>query len=133
MNKYIPKFSFKTSDGGKTSGVNGYLFFEWKPFFSFGFLRFNKGSRDNYHSHAFNALTWWLKGEVLEEKYNGHLTRFLPSIKPKYTSRDNVHRVIAEEITWAFTVRGPWENDWFEIDPNGNKIKMTHGRKVIGD
>ena len=53
-------------DGGDTSGVRAFFLFESKRFGSIALLRFNKGSRDAFHSHAFNALTWWLWGEVLE-------------------------------------------------------------------
>lgn len=131
MNKWIPRFSLKKSDGGKDSGVNGYLFFEWKPVFSFGFLRFNPGTRENFHSHAFNAITWWLLGEVEEEVWKGKNKVFGPSIVPKITPRDNIHRVKGIKPTWAITFRGPWRDEWFEIDKNGEKIILTNGRKIV--
>lgn len=52
-NKWFPRFFYKKFDGGKESGVVGYFLLEWKKVFSIGLLRFSKGSRENYHSHAF--------------------------------------------------------------------------------
>jgi len=133
MNKWIPRFSIKKSDGGKDSGVNGYLFFEWKPVCSFGLLRFSKGSRDNFHSHAFTGITWWLKGKVEEETWQGETKTFTPSFKPKITKRDKVHRVKGIETTWAITFRSCWQKQWFEIDKNGEKIILTNGRIVVNE
>lgn len=51
-------------DGGNTSGVKGLFLIEAKCLFSIVLLRFSKGSREAYHTHAFSALTLWLRGEV---------------------------------------------------------------------
>jgi hypothetical protein len=131
MNKWIPRIYLKKSDGGKDSGVNGYLFFEWKPICSFGLLRFSKGSRENFHSHAFFAITWWLKGKVEEETWQGETKTFTPSFKPKITPRDKVHRVTGIETTWAISFRNYWKNTWYEVDKHGNKVILTHGRRVV--
>jgi hypothetical protein len=62
--KWFPRlFSIKT-DGGKDSGVTVYFLIECKALFSIGILYFREGTREAYHNHAFNALTWWLKGSV---------------------------------------------------------------------
>ena len=56
----------KTKDGGKESTVDAYFLIELKGWFSVALLKFNKGSRVNYHSHAFDALTWFIKGDMVE-------------------------------------------------------------------
>lgn len=58
----------KRYDGGESSNVSGYWLIEMKKLFSIVLLRFEPSHRENFHSHAFNALTIWLKGEVLEER-----------------------------------------------------------------
>lgn len=123
---------FKSShDGGKDSGVTGFWIIECKSLFSIVILRFSKGSREAYHSHAFNALTWWLKGEVNEEFENGQITKnWKPSIIPKLTKRNNFHRVVALKTSWAISFRGKWKNTW-EESKNGQKYTLTHGRKKI--
>jgi hypothetical protein len=74
--KWFPRVFYKKPDGGKDSGVTAYFLIEWKILFSIGVLRFKKGTREAYHNHAFNALTWWLKGKVTEEKINGEKKDF---------------------------------------------------------
>jgi hypothetical protein len=138
---YCPRFFYKKFDGGRESGVIGYFLIEWKILFSIGLLHFKEGSRENYHSHAFNACTWWLKGYVTEnsleymykeERYVlGKPKNFSPSIKPKLTFRDKVHKIFAYEDTLAITFRGPWQNTWFEVNSKNEIIVMTHGRKII--
>ncbi len=135
MNKLLhiitPRFFYAKPDGGKESGVTGYFLIEWKLLFSVGILHFKKGSRENYHSHAFNALSWFIKGHVTEEKYLGVKKDYTASVIPKYTPKSNCHRVFAHVDTWCFTVRGPWKNTWFEMTPTGKQINLTHGRTVV--
>jgi hypothetical protein len=127
--KWFPRVFYKKPDGGKDSGVTAYFLIEWKILFSIGILRFKKGSREAYHNHAFNALTWWLKGKVTEEKINGEKKDFEAGLKPKLTSRDNFHKVIAHECTYALTFRGPWLDTWNEYK-NSELITLTHARKI---
>jgi hypothetical protein len=142
--KWFPRVFYSKPDGGKGSGVTGYFLLEWKPVFSIGILKFNEGTREAYHSHAFNALTWWLKGSVTEVKLIEPVREFgdvvsyksneekdyIPSIIPKYTSRDNFHKVIAHETTYALTIRGPWKDTWREYRKD-RYVTLTHGRKEI--
>lgn len=128
--KYFPRLFSVKSDGGKGSGVTAYFLIEWKILFSIGILHFKNGSREAYHNHAFNALTWWLIGKVTEEKIDKSRKDFKPSLKPKFTSRDNFHKVIAHEDTYALTFRGAWKNTWNEFK-NDKLITLTHGRKEL--
>jgi hypothetical protein len=128
--KWFPRIFYKKPDGGKDSGVTGYFLIEWKILFSIGILHFKKGSREAFHSHAFNALTFWLKGKVTEVKYGtDDRFNFSASLKPKYTPRNNTHKVVAHEDTYALTFRGPWLDYWYEFK-NTKKITLTHGRIV---
>ena len=132
--KWLPRLFYKKFDGGKESGVTGYFLIEWKKVFSIGLLHFKEGSRESYHSHAFNAITWWLTGHVTEQKLNGAEKDFYPSLKPKITKRSNFHKVFAHKSTWALTFRGPWEDTWFEYNPKSHKtITLTHGRTEVGE
>ncbi len=126
----------KASDGGKDSGVTGFFLVEIKPLFSVVLLRFRAGSREAFHSHAFNAFTWFVLGRVAEQRRfeSGAVitTPFYASFKPKYTSRENCHRVYSVGVTWALSFRGPWKRTWKEYK-NGKFVTLTHGRKVIDD
>lgn len=123
-------------DGGKDSNVTGYWLIEIKSLFSIAILKFSKGSRDAYHSHAFNCISWVLSGHLFEDRIinNKHIyTNFKPSILPIYTTRDNLHKVHGvTDFTWVLTFRGPWVNNWNEL-LNNKYITLTHGRKVVNE
>ena len=128
--KWFPRVFYTKPDGGKDSGVKAFFLIEWKILFSIGILRFNEGTREAYHSHAFNALTWWLSGSVTEIKKDGTEKDFAPSFKPKYTSRDNCHKVKAHRKTFALTLRGRWKDTWKEYK-EGKVLTLTHGRLIL--
>lgn len=126
------KFLSKASDGGKKSGVTGFWLVEIKSLFSIVLLRFSKGTREAFHSHAFNALTWWLKGKVTEHHIDGKSMDWKPSLIPKYTPRTCFHKVHADETTYALSFRGPWATTWKEYLPQTKEtVTLTHGRKRI--
>ena len=134
----MPKFFFKSKDGGPDSNVTGYWLVESKRFFSIVLLRFDKGSREAFHNHAFTAWSWIIKGELCENtKTNGTftLTPILPSWIPFKTSRERMHKVqgIADK-SWALSFRGPWDKTWKEWLPKEQKeITLSSGRVVIND
>lgn len=124
-------------DGGPESRVWGFFFIEAKKLFSVVLLHFYDGSREAYHSHAFNSISWVLKGKLVEDRIygsylKGKITVFRPSLKPVITTRDNMHRVTSEGDTYVITFRGPWVNMWKEFLPLKNRfITLTHGRKIV--
>lgn len=120
-----------SKDGGPESHVTGFFFVEIKPLFSIVLLKFSKGTREAFHSHAFNALTLWLTGNVKEHLLNGQ-TQEWSAGQLKYTSRKCFHKVEALTDTWALSFRGPWVNKWREFI-NGKFITLTHGRQVIAE
>ena len=126
------KFLTKTKDGGPESPVDAYTLIEIKGLFSIIFLKFNKGRREAFHTHAFNAWTWFLFGDLEEEEYDGTLSNYAFKLKPKFTPRDNNHRVKALKDSWCFTLRGPWADTWTEHnDVTQVKTTFTSGRKII--
>jgi hypothetical protein len=121
----------KGKDGGPESKVDGFWIFRHKKLFSVALLRFNKGSREAYHSHAFNAVSWVLTGglmEVVRSRYGWDVTGYCPSIKPVFTPRDRMHKVygVAED-NWVFSLRGPWKDEWQEV-VGDEVITLTHNR-----
>jgi quercetin dioxygenase-like cupin family protein len=127
------KFFKKAHDGGADSGVTGWFLVEIKPLFSIVVLRFAKGTRDAYHSHAFNAVTLWLKGRVREHDVFDQTNPKEWGVGDlKYTPRDKVHMVEALTTTWALSFRGPWHDTWQEYK-NGKLLTLTHGRVVLNE
>lgn len=126
------KLFHRAKDGGPESTVWGYWLIESKCFFSVALLCFEDGSRDAYHSHAFNALSWLLKGALVEHRiYEQDSTHYQPSLWPIWTSRQNMHKVRSVGRSWVLTFRGPWKDVWYERGADRKLITLTHGRKEV--
>ena len=125
-------------DGGYKSTVWGYWLVEIKSLFSIVLLRFENGSRDAYHEHAFNCFSWVLKGKLYEEfvldgkvfphcrAARTHQASRLPFI----TRRTDFHRVTSTGRTWVLSFRGPWGGTWRE-SVGGTTHTLTHGRRMV--
>lgn len=125
------KFLSKAKDGGPESPVTGLFIIEIKSLFSIVLLHFNPGTREAFHSHAFNAITIWLRGKIVEEYPDGKGRPWMAG-QCKYTPRNLAHRIITPESgAWALSFRGPWVKTWQEVFPDGRTVTLTHGRKVV--
>lgn len=122
----------KRKDGGPKSPVDGYFLFEFKNWFSVALLKFNKGGREQFHTHAFNAWTWFLSGDLVEEDVDGSTYKYRWSLLPKKTPREKCHRVKANRDSWCLTFRGPWQKNWSEYDPETNTdTTFAWGREIV--
>lgn len=130
---YWPTFFKKSHDGGPNSGVTGYWLIEWKPVFSIVLLKFNKGTREAFHSHAFDAVTFWLPySSITEHHLNKPKIKWYPSFFPKYTPKKCFHKVEAHNVSYCLSIRGPWDETWQEYDEKNNElITLTHSRKIL--
>ncbi len=126
------KFFRKNKDGGPKSTVTGYWLAEIKSLFSIALLKFENGSRDAYHSHAFDSVNWVLRGRLAEEHLSGEFVDYVPSLRPVITRRDTFHRVISSGTSWVLSFRGPWTSTWQEYNPaTDNYSTLAHGRTVV--
>lgn len=106
------KILFKGKDGGPESNVTGYWLFESKRFGSIVLLRFDKGSREAYHNHAFNALSWVLNRKGLLHEFVldvdtqtvASIDVLKPSLKPIFTARDRMHKVNTQKKILPFCI-----------------------------
>jgi hypothetical protein len=119
-------------DGGPLSRVTGLFVVEIKKLFSVVLLHFFDGSREAYHSHAFNAVSWVLRGKLVENALDGKITEYKPGLKPIFTPRSMFHKVVSAGDTWVISFRGPWVNTWKEYLPAEERfVTLTHGRRVV--
>lgn len=122
-----PVFIGKRKDGGPESRVTGW-FIEWKAVATVCLLRFDGGSRAAYHSHAFHAVSWVLRGLLLEYVVWGGFNRYRPSVVPVFTARENMHQVVSVGTSWVLSFRGPWSASWYE-QVDGVLWQLFHGRR----
>ena len=138
-------FGFKWHWGSKDGGAESHVYaygLELKSLFSVLVLRFEDGTRDAYHSHAFDAVSWVLSGEL--EELVQHDRFGVVSYTPHYhkpgegmihTARETVHRVRSIGTTWVLSLRGPWVDTWTESVPSREgrytPRTLTHGRRVV--
>lgn len=128
------KIFHKSKDGGPESNVTGYWLIEWKKAFSIVLLRFDKGTREAYHNHAFHSVSWVLNGELLEDSRYPKLEQvyLAPSLTPVITTRERLHRVTGiAKVTWVVSFRGPWKDTWNEYFYSGLKTTLTNGRHIV--
>jgi hypothetical protein len=132
-------FKWNAKDGGPDSPVSFYGI-EIKCLFSIGVLKFSEGRRESFHTHAFEALTWFLSGSLEEQRLwsvslygtNVEFLSYTKSLLPKYTSKDNMHRVLAKKESLCFTLRGPWAINWKEYEPIKRVITtFSAGREIV--
>lgn len=127
------KLRKKMKDGGPLSHSTGYFLVEIKALFTIVLLYFSNGSRDAYHTHAFWAISWVLRGKLVEFTRGKGVKIYTPSFWPIFTPRSRFHKVVSVGDTWAISFRGPWVDKWREYLPRSDQfITLTHGRKVIG-
>lgn len=119
---------FKAKDGGKESTVTGYWLIESKSLFSVVLLKFEGESRDAFHTHAFNAFSWILKGGMTEYFMDGKVRQLVPSWKPFVTSKEDFHKVSSIGTSWALTFRGPWDKQWKEHTSKDGTYSLKSGR-----
>ena len=127
------KFMKWDKDGGPDSTVDALYVVEIKPLFSIVLLRFGNGSREAYHSHAFNCWSWVLNGRLIERHMNGR-TNALPMTPLQRifgfgTYRDTFHKVTSIGTTWVFSLRGPWLPNWMEYLETERRMRtLKQGR-----
>jgi len=112
--------------------VWGYWLIEAKRVLSIAILRLENGSREAFHTHAFNSVSWVLAGRLTEHHLDGRIDEYRPSLRPIITRRDTFHKVVSSGRTWVLTFRGSWTDRWHE-HVNGEHITLTSGRVKVAE
>lgn len=124
-------------DGGKESNSRIYGL-EIKSLFSILVIRVKGPTRPVFHSHAFSAISWVLKGVLRERQriwpgYNSIRHRAnCRAIWTTWSTCHDVQPIPPESTTWVLHFRGPWRKQWIEIPHGGTTITtLSHGRQVV--
>lgn len=126
------KLLWNKKDGGPESNVVCWGI-EIKSLFSILVLNFKQGSREAFHSHAFNSISWLFSGALKETFLVKDSVLYVPNIKPIIIKKDPPHKVYGIfKNNWVVSFRGPWQKTWVDVEPNTTKT-LTHGRKVVNE
>lgn len=131
------KLLWADKDGGPDSNVRCWGI-EIKPAFSILLLHFAPGSREAFHSHAFNAVSWLLWGSLYERVRHTDQPEdyaesywYSPSRTAIRTYRGTFHRVSGgSRGAWVFSLRGRWHPTWKDGQPEAPDT-LTHARKIV--
>jgi len=119
-------------DGGPASTVWGLWLLEAKRLCSVVLLCFENGSRNAYHSHAFDSVSWVLRGRLVEHHLGGTTEMHMPSWRPVITRRETFHKVVSGGRTWVLSFRGPWARYWQEYLPAELRfVRLAVGRQEV--
>lgn len=116
-------------DGGPESTVTGYWLIEAKKLLSILVLKFEGKSREAYHNHAFNCISWVVRGKLTEHMLDGTINIYKPSLVPFITTRKDFHKVDSDNTTYVLTFRGPWVKTWNEF--TDKFITLSEGRNEV--
>lgn len=125
--------------------VSQFILFEHKKLFSIIFFYFHKsnGNQDRFHTHAFNAYSFRIFGNYIEEKRIGivnHNTNKLKYMIFKenrnesrliYIPKNSWHRITKSNGCLTLLLSGPWGETWQEYFPKNQKtITYSHNRII---
>jgi len=138
MKKFLVKLKetifFKKSEVALGEGsVTQYIVFENKHFLSLIFYRWNTIDQVRFHTHAFGAVAFLLKGWYWEKvMFNDiEMTNFVNvPLVPRYLPKNYCHAVgNAKPGTLTMVIAGPWQKTWKEYFPDTKSwVTYTWGR-----
>jgi len=123
--------------------IIGYTLFESKYLFSIIVYNWKTIDQNRFHSHAFAAVAFLLRGSYREKYYDkktGEVKEKIVNqwLKPRYLPKNYTHCVLkSEPNTWTIVFVGPWQKHWCEFFPQGTNttlgkwVKYGWGRKIV--
>lgn len=116
--------------------VTEWTLLEYKKWFSIKLFHFHKteGYQDRFHTHAFNAYSFLLKGDYIEEIIeNGHILKVARSRERMlFIPRDSYHRITKSNGCWTLLFTGPWGNEFKELRGEVTQGETTWCEWVCG-
>jgi hypothetical protein len=132
--KFLPKKKFVFGKGC----VTRYTLFEFRNFCSIYFHHVETFEQDRFHTHAFNALVWILRGG-----YNECVKQGVGPNKPvkcqyfkagdwRWIPRELNHKLLeAKPDSVSLLIAGPYSSIWTEELDNGDVKVITKHQKIL--
>lgn len=104
--------------------VTEHTILEWKKLFSIKLFHFHKtsGSQDRFHTHAFNAVSFRIHGNYVEEIVKGGIVKRFDRNRSRfiYIPRDEYHRITRSDGCRTLLITGPWGSEFKELRSLGD-------------
>lgn len=113
--------------------LDKYTLFENKSLFSVYFHVFNTVEQDRFHTHAFDAVSFVLRGSYEEEQKlpSGIVIKKKVGVGVRYIPKDYNHRLLrSEPDTMSLLFAGPWVRYWTEENRSFTRT-LTWGRREV--
>lgn len=113
-----------------------YTLFENKKFGGIWIYNWKTIKQNRFHTHAFSAYAFLLKGSYTEEVIkNGKIIvkEVNQWLKPRFLPKNYTHRILkAKPKTWTIVFFGKWIDHWWEyFDDSKTWVKYGWGRKKL--
>lgn len=95
---------------------------EWKKYFSIKLFNFHPttGKQDRFHTHAFNAYSFRISGDYIEEVVDDFgVVRELNRSRNRliYIPANQYHRITRSKGCRTLLITGPWGDEFRELRP----------------
>lgn len=105
---------------------------EWKKYFSIKLFNFHPttGKQDRFHTHAFNAYSFRISGDYIEEVVDEFgVVRELNRSRNRliYIPANQYHRITRSKGCRTLLITGPWGDEFRELRP----IRKYEGNRYL--
>lgn len=133
LGKFGKLFHYDTTSLG-VGNIKRFTIIEIKYLFGIIVNIFNTENQDRFHSHAFHAFSFMIKGYYYEHVIIGTECVTKKIEKSRFIPRNYIHKITkSTKNAMSITFEGPWESTWNEYFDNGRVKTYTWGRKVLFD
>jgi hypothetical protein len=96
---------------------------------------FNTEAQDRFHSHAFSAFSWMIRGHYYEDVIDRRFEVVTKKIeKSRFIPKNYIHKITqSSPNAMSVTFEGPWDSTWNEYFDDGRIRTYSWGRKIIFD
>jgi hypothetical protein len=117
-----------------TGHLDRFVLFEIKYLFAIYYNVWNVIEHDRFHTHAFPAISFGIKGQYYEQQIKDGIIvkRLYKAPWFRFISRNNNHRMLnSSKNAISITIAGPWDCMWSETFLDGTKRILTWGKNVV--
>ncbi len=114
--------------------IQRFILFEFKFIGGIILNIFNTDNQDRFHSHAFHAFSWMIKGWYNEDIILDNKVISKKIVHSRIIPKNYIHKIKeSSKNAISITFEGPWGNTWNEFFDDGRIKLYTWGRKVLFD